>query len=132
MIMRKIDKIIVHCTATPLDTSFASIKAYHVRDLGYKDIGYHYLINKLGVVLPGRPLEDIGAHCRGYNECSIGIALIGGQYRFDFTFQQIVSLRNLVRKLCKDYNLSFDNVLPHYKFASYKSCPQFDVQNLIC
>lgn len=39
--MRKINKIIIHCTATPLTTSVESIRKYHL-SLGYKDIGYHF------------------------------------------------------------------------------------------
>ena len=43
--MRKIDKIIVHCTATPegRHTTVEDVRRWHL-DRGWSDIGYHFLI----------------------------------------------------------------------------------------
>ena len=75
--MREIKRLILHHTATPQDTTVASIRNYHVNDLGWSDIGYHYLVDYTGKIYTGRPVERQGAHARGNNENSIGIVVIG-------------------------------------------------------
>lgn len=77
--MRKITEIIVHCTATPagLPVTVEQIDAYH-RSLGWAGIGYHYLIDLKGQIHKGRDIRRPGAHCRGHNAHSIGVAYVGG------------------------------------------------------
>ena len=70
----------------------------------------------------GRPLAQIGAHCKGYNENSIGICLIG---RREFTPAQLVSLRKLIGSYRKLFPGS--EVFGHYELCRYKSCPNFNV-----
>lgn len=125
--MRKINKIIVHCTATPLTTSVQSIRNYHF-SLGYKDIGYHYIIDAYGFVHKCRSRFEVGAHCRGHNRDSIGVALIGGQNGiFDFTKDQINSLISLVTYL-KDIYPDI-KIFGHNDFTKNKTCPNFNVKN---
>lgn len=77
--MRKIDEIIIHCTATrpDQDISAAQIHRYH-KSQGWKGIGYHFLIRLDGTIEPGRPIELAGAHTAGHNQRTIGIAYAGG------------------------------------------------------
>lgn len=77
--MRRIDRIVVHCSATPNGKHFDvdTIRSWHA-ERGFKDIGYHFVIYTDGSVVPGRPLEKIGAHALGYNESSVGVCLVGG------------------------------------------------------
>lgn len=78
--MRKITEIIVHCTATPegKNVSIDDIRRCHIQQNGWKDIGYHYVITLDGQIHPGRNEDDIGAHCKGHNANSIGVAYVGG------------------------------------------------------
>ena len=77
--MRKIDLIIIHCSATPEGKDFttADIDRWH-RQRGFASIGYHFVIYRDGSVHHGRPLAQVGAHCQGHNAHSIGICYIGG------------------------------------------------------
>jgi len=77
--MRKIDLIIVHCSATPEGKDFTTtdIDRWH-RQRGFASIGYHFVIYRDGSVHHGRPLAQVGAHCQGHNAHSIGICYIGG------------------------------------------------------
>ncbi len=79
-IARKIDTIIVHCAATSANSPVTTedIARWHIRDRHFRDIGYHFIVDQKGVIHVGRPLEEMGAHCRGYNATSIGICYIGG------------------------------------------------------
>ena len=57
------------------------IYAYHVLSNGWNDIGYNFLIDRCGHVFEGRyggvTRPVIGAHARGFNTGSAGIAMIG-------------------------------------------------------
>ena len=78
--MRKINKLIVHCSATPegRDIKTETIKDWHVNGNHWKDIGYHYVIELDGSIHKGRDENVIGAHCSGQNANSIGICYVGG------------------------------------------------------
>lgn len=76
---RRINEIIIHCTATPAgkDYSVEEIRRMH-RLRGFSDIGYHYVISRDGTTNVGRDVAIAGAHCSGHNAHSIGIAYVGG------------------------------------------------------
>ncbi|MFF5160650.1 peptidoglycan recognition protein [Streptomyces sp. NPDC000348] len=54
---------------------------YHVRSLGWRDIGYNFLVDKCGRIYEGRAggvAEPVkGAHTMGFNTNTTGIAVIG-------------------------------------------------------
>lgn len=129
--MRKIDKIIIHCSGTSVNTTFESILNYHKNILKWSDIGYHYVISFDGKIYDGRPVEIIGAHCLSENDTSIGICLIGGLHMFDFSFAQMLNLLFLLIRLCDEYKISKDNIFGHYVFNPKKKCPCFNVKNFL-
>ena len=98
--MRKIAKIIVHHTA--VDTSLEKLRA-SVQRRGYSDIPYHFVICRDGTLHATRPLERMGAHCRGHNADSIGIALMGNLDRVPPTEAQIATLTRLIDDLQRKY-----------------------------
>lgn len=130
--MRKITKIIIHCSATPegRDYTIADIDRWH-KQKGWKGIGYHYVIYRDGSVHSGRSIEEIGAHCTGQNANSIGVCYIGGlsadgkTAKDTRTPEQKAALRSLIEKL----KGKFPNVTihGHREFAN-KACPCFDVK----
>ena len=77
--MRKINKIVVHCTATPegRPVSVEEIDSWH-KQRGWSQIGYHYVVQLDGTINQGRPLNISGAHVKGHNKYSIGITYVGG------------------------------------------------------
>lgn len=81
---RRIDLILVHCTATPdgKDYTVENIREWHTakppKGQGWADIGYHYVVYRDGSVHLGRDVDLIGAHCEGYNTHSIGVCYVGG------------------------------------------------------
>lgn len=131
-IMRHINEIIIHCSATPegRDYTVADIDRWH-KERGWRGIGYHYVIYRDGSVHAGRPVEQIGAHCTGHNANSIGICYIGGVAadgktpKDTRTPAQRIALRELVEELRAKYPGA--TVHGHREFAP-KACPSFDVQ----
>jgi hypothetical protein len=57
------------------------IEIYHVEGNGWWDIGYNFLVDKYGQVFEGRyggvDRNVIGAHTMGFNNGSVGVAVIG-------------------------------------------------------
>ncbi|MFJ9742663.1 peptidoglycan recognition protein [Streptomyces sp. NPDC101166] len=57
------------------------IYRYHVKSLGWRDIGYNFLVDKCGTLYEGRAggvtKAVMGAHTLGFNSNSMGIAAIG-------------------------------------------------------
>jgi N-acetylmuramoyl-L-alanine amidase len=77
--MRKITKIVIHCSATRegKDITAADIDRMH-RDRGFMGIGYHRFVRLDGSVERGRPDAVPGAHVQGHNFDTIGICYAGG------------------------------------------------------
>ena len=135
--MRVINKIIIHCAATPegKDYTVDQIRQWHTTPKpngnGWKDIGYHFVIYRDGSVHPGRPIEQIGAHTSGYNASSIGICYIGGcakdgkTPKDTRTPEQKAALVKLVAELRRRFPNA--SVHGHNEFAN-KACPSFNVQ----
>lgn len=130
--MRPIDKIIIHCAATPEGENYSieQIDSWH-RQIGFRCIGYHFVIYRDGSVHEGRPLEQIGAHTTGHNAHSIGICYIGGcaadgkTPKDTRTAEQRKALKQLVKQLLAKYPGA--TVHGHNEFAN-KACPSFDVR----
>lgn len=129
--MRRIDKIIIHCSATKEGqyVDVETIRRWHLKR-GFGDIGYHYVIYLDGSVHEGRPLEYAGAHCMGQNAYSIGICYIGGldknmNPKDTRTADQEASLVKLIKVLKERF--PGVSVHGHNEFGS-KECPCFDVQ----
>lgn len=127
--MRKITRIIVHCTATKAgrEVTVAEIDSWH-RARGFRCIGYHYVVNLSGDILTGRPEAEVGAHCLGQNSWSIGVAYVGGLDTEGIpadtrTPQQKAALLRLVSDLKARYPSA--TVHSHYEFAA-KACPCFN------
>jgi len=128
--MRKINEIIVHCAATPEGKDFTveDITRWH-RKRGFRTIGYHYVIYRDGSVHPGRPIEEVGAHCTGHNSHSIGVCYIGGctadgkHAKDTRTEAQKAALLSLLKDLHSRFPKA--EIHGHREFAA-KACPSFD------
>lgn len=129
--MKKIDEIIIHCADTPegRKNTAKDIDKWH-RDRNFRCIGYHYVVLLDGTVEAGRKETEIGAHCTGHNDHSIGICYIGGRSKDGKpkdtrTQAQKEALEALLKELKGRYP---DATLHgHNEFAD-KSCPSFDVR----
>ena len=136
---KPVDTIFVHCAATrpkwwadkPAQAKTDEIRRWHVEDNGWRDIGYHYVIDRDGTVTEGRPLGDIGAHVFGHNTGSIGICLMGGhgsnendRFHDHFTSAQDEALRTLIEELKEEAPIKY--VRGHNEVAA-KACPGFKV-----
>ncbi|MDE6331702.1 MAG: N-acetylmuramoyl-L-alanine amidase [Muribaculaceae bacterium] len=126
---RNITEIIVHCTATPAgrNVGVKEIDRWH-RQRGFNSIGYHYLVELDGTIATGRTVHLAGAHCKGHNSHSIGIAYAGGldqngQSADTRTPAQKTALRQMLAALRRLYPQA--RIHSHRDFAA-KDCPCFN------
>lgn len=102
--MRPINLIVIHCSATPNADSLFRGKSgaanfrnpaqlidewhaargfrrtgewRHRQNPDLTSIGYHFVIDRSGLVLTGRHLDEIPAQAAGFNQKAIGICLVG-------------------------------------------------------
>ena len=139
--MRKINKLIVHCSAGSQRNTAADIVAFHLAPAskggrGWKTPGYHYIIEADGTVVPVVPEDKISNGCKGHNADSINICYIGGidmtrkvngQYPpiDNRTPAQKAALRTLLSRLRAKYPEA--KIYGHRDFAQ-KACPSFDAR----
>tara|TARA_R110002012_G_scaffold63845_3_gene167967 strand:- start:11178 stop:11594 length:417 start_codon:yes stop_codon:yes gene_type:complete len=130
--MRDINRIIIHCSATPegRDIDAATIKDWHVNGNGWSDIGYHYVIKLNGEIESGRPLDVTGAHVKGHNKDSIGICYVGGADEDMNPKDTMLDCQEeAMRELIFSLRMVWDKDLTlhgHNEYAS-KACPSFKV-----
>jgi hypothetical protein len=96
--------IVLHHSAGvdhPTLPDFDSIRNYHMKTRGYRDIGYHWVVEKVRNVLvakKGRPEKDDAAACPGMNTRAIHICCVG-----NFMVETPTpELYRFVAGLCKD------------------------------
>jgi hypothetical protein len=137
--MNKPESYIIHHSLTEdgkVSSSFEAIRNYHMITNGWRDIGYHWVLeyvnNKL-IWRKGREETDTGAHTKekGMNSKSIGICVVGNFDKVAPSFDIYQMLANKITELDKKYGKL--PIEPHSKYATYKSCPGklFDMEKLI-
>jgi N-acetylmuramoyl-L-alanine amidase-like protein len=107
-------------------STIKDIQTVHMRDEGYGDIGYHFLIDPAGRIWQGRTLDWQGAHAGGANGTNnignIGICLLG-----DFNTEKpdpraLTALEQLVDKLCERHKIARSRIYGHRQLRSTE-CP---------
>ncbi len=116
--------IIVHHTGAE-ENDAEQVKQYHL-SLGWRDIGYNYVIERSGQVVEGRPLDLPGAHCRSgdMNHCSIGVAVIGNLEKNPLPQVQQEALWELLQELADRHRIPLENILGHREVpGAATACP---------
>jgi N-acetylmuramoyl-L-alanine amidase len=134
-----VTEIILHCADTrpewmagrPLTEKVAEIRRWHIEQRGWRDIGYHWVIDRDVAVAPGRPETEIGAHVEGHNAGTIGICLLGGYgakaddlFEKNFTAGQKAAALKLIAQI--KGRTAISKISGHNDYAA-KACPGFRV-----
>lgn len=131
--MRPIARIVIHCTRGSQDQSVQSILDYWKIKKGWKNPGYHYLIDKYGEVHNLLPIEKRSNGARGFNHDSIHISYIGGRYKNgapidNRTEAQKKSMLSKIAELRMKLGDISISVIGHWDLPNVKkACPSFDV-----
>ena len=128
--MRRIDLIVVHCSATRCDQRYpvTTLIADHAQRFGFT--GYHYYITRGGTVYQTRHEQLVGAHAKGYNSHSIGVCYEGGlntkgEPADTRTPRQKRALLRLLKRLKAEHPQA--RIVGHRDLPGvHKACPCFD------
>ena len=127
--MRKIDLIVIHCSATRCDRRFSveDLIACHNARFGFT--GYHYYVTRDGQLYQTRHENLVGSHARHYNQHSIGVSYEGGlneqgKPADTRTEAQKATLWHLLKSLKVDYPNA--KIIGHCELPNVaKDCPCF-------
>lgn len=134
--MRKIENIIVHCSAGSPRNTAADILYFHTGPKskgcrGWSAPGYHFFIEEDGKVVQLLPIDRVSNGCKGKNATAINVCYAGG---IDLTKPGLPPLDNrtkaqktALRELLVTLRREFPNaeIHSHRDFAN-KACPSFD------
>lgn len=115
-------------TADGATVSWGAIRKYHVETNGWRDVGYHYGIERIGdalEVLLGRNEEDHAAACKEarMNALAVHVCCVGN---FDVeapSAELLKKLASLLRSIMLRHGLEPRDIVAHRDFATYKTCP---------
>lgn len=142
--MRTIKFLAVHCTATAQTATVENIQKYWREHLGWQMPGYHFIIKPNGEIVHLLDIEKVSNGVKGFNSQTINICYIGGvdannKPKDNRTFQQKVSLLEILNKLKKQFpnaiiqghrdfspDLNKNGIIENWEFI--KGCPAFDAK----
>jgi N-acetylmuramoyl-L-alanine amidase len=142
----------IHCSATKPSQDWGALEVDRThRQRGFLCIGYHFVIDRNGVIHAGRPMNARGAHCRSgdRNDTHVSICLIGGvsenpkkhvpgspwngsDAECNFTPPQGEALGALLDFLKGAYGFTDYDIEGHRDVPGVrKACPSFDVETFL-
>lgn len=126
--MREIKYLVVHCTATPQNTTIESIQKYWRQTMKWKSSGYHFIVKPNGSAIRLQPDHLMSNGVLGHNANSLHVSYIGGKDRDDRTDEQ----KETLIKILTDWKKLYPNaeILGHRDFPNVaKNCPQFNAKD---
>jgi hypothetical protein len=130
---RIVRRIFLHCSASETHISGRDlvnvIDGWH-RSRGFAEIGYHFVVDKEGIVLPARSLEKTPAAQKGNNTATIAICVHGLEFRDTWPHSAQASA---VINLCGQINSAYRGIIAFWGHneVSAKACPVFDYRTLL-
>ena len=132
---RHVERVFLHCSANENESLRGhrlvdAVRAWHTLPKpdgnGWSDIGYHFLIDKRGAVMPGRPLERMPAAQYPHNARTIAI-MVHGLEKFP------PNMLEQCRLLCAEINEAYEGRISFHGHCevSAKTCPVFDYRGLL-
>ncbi|MFD1735634.1 N-acetylmuramoyl-L-alanine amidase [Bacillus salitolerans] len=127
-----IKNIAIHHSATT-SGSAESFARYHVNELDWPGIGYHFVIDKDGDIIQCHDLEVISYHVGNSNSRALGICMVGDFRTQQLTDPQRKATLNLILDLVDQLeHVGINDVWGHQEFPGYewKPCPSVNMENI--
>jgi len=102
-------------------TDLEAIRIYH-RDRRFGDIGYHFVVDRVGRVWEARSLYFTGAHVLSENTGNLGVMLLGNFEDQKPTPAQIQSLRGFTELLVDRFSVPRNRIFGH-RDLGHTLCP---------
>ena len=133
MTKRKIEYIVVHCTAGNMNAQVHDVMKVF-RERGWSRPGYHYLITADGQQHTLTPEWKLANGAKGYNAVSVHVAYTGGVNQSDMRTPEdtrtpvqkkaLLDLLHLLKRIHPQARVLGHRDLPNV----HKACPSFDVR----
>lgn len=130
--MRQITHLVVHCSGTQPDATVSAIIKYWREVLGWKNSGYHHIIDFNGNIIQLLPEHRIANGVKGHNANSVHICYIGGvdedgKPKDTRSRSQKSALLSKLSQLRRAYPSAV--IQGHRDFPGVvKACPSFDAR----
>ena len=131
--MRKINWLVVHCSATPQTTTVESIQRYWREVLGWGNPGYAKIIEASGKVHILAPDEAVTNGVKGHNKNSLHVCYIGG---IDSNKKELdnrtPAQKDALLRILSDWKEKYPSarIVGHRDFlkpgVNWKACPSFN------
>lgn len=136
--MVPIRAVTIHHDAVLLtDSGEASVRSriaghqrYHMNDRDWADVGYHFMVDRRGVIWEGRGLGWQGAHVKDHNEGNIGVMALGNYNQQSPTSDQLAGLVRIVRACQTHYGVPGSAVRTHQEWRA-SECPGRYLQSAV-
>ncbi|KAK5868367.1 hypothetical protein PBY51_009393 [Eleginops maclovinus] len=123
-------RVIIHHTANPKCRSHsecvsrvASIQRDHMTAREFDDIGYNFLVAADGAVFEGRGWGAVGAHAKGNNHDSLGVAFMGNFTNESPSSEAISSVKQLLQSGVSQGFIKPQFVLIGHRDVGDTECP---------
>ncbi|XP_002069134.2 uncharacterized protein LOC6646515 [Drosophila willistoni] len=133
-----VSNVIIHHTASEgCDTEeiciyrMRVIQTFHMKSLGWSDIGYNFLVGGDGQVYVGRGWHVQGQHVKGYGPVSISIAFIGTFVNVEPPARQIEAAKRLMEEGVRLHKLHPDYHIYAHRQLSPTESPGEKLYNLM-
>lgn len=117
-----IEHIVIHHSAIPPTVGAQRIAEYHVNNLEWPGIGYHFVIDDQGEIYRTNALETISYHAGHTNSSGIGVCFLGNFTDAVPTPVQLESGGKLVAWLVQELKLTNNEIQGHKEFMNTQ-CP---------
>ncbi|MBW2052936.1 MAG: N-acetylmuramoyl-L-alanine amidase [Deltaproteobacteria bacterium] len=129
--MNKPEYIVIHHSAGydhPVIENWEGIRSYHKDVRGWRDIGYHYGIERVDqrpIIKYGRLSFENGAHAPGSNSKSLGVCVVGNFSDRPPENETLLVLMDLIWSLTLAFHIPANRVFGHREImpAGYTECP---------
>jgi len=123
--------VVIHHSAGydhPVIENWNDIRTYHKNIRGWRDIGYHYGIERVNgkpVIRYGRPPFENGAHAPGSNSKSLAVCVVGDFSARPPDNSTLLVLLDLIWSLTVAFNIPANQVFGHCEVMrpGYTECP---------
>ncbi|XP_030008861.1 peptidoglycan recognition protein 5 [Sphaeramia orbicularis] len=100
-----------------------SIQKTHMQERGFDDIGYNFLVGGDGTLYEGRGWGVVGAHAKGNNHDSLGIAFLGNFNNDTPSREALQSVKRLLQSGVSHGFLHPEFVLFGHRDLGNTECP---------
>ncbi len=114
--------LIIHHSGVPASVGPEVIAGYHVTDLNWPGIGYHFVVDATGQVYQTNALTTAAYHARQFNTSGVGIALLGNFNQAVPPAAQLDAAAELCAWLVRGLDLPLDAIKGHRELIAV-TCP---------